>query len=80
MAANVTTSPSGILGFVVEEVKQSPGNYLIALGVLVASVLLHKLSTPSLDPREPPFLKPTFPIIGHFYGLMKYQNTYLKRL
>jgi hypothetical protein len=80
MAANVTTGPSGLLGFVVDDVKQSPGNYLIALGVLLVSVLLHKLSTPSLDPREPPFLKSAFPIIGHFYGMMKYQNTYLKRL
>ncbi|KAJ4127784.1 hypothetical protein NW768_008057 [Fusarium equiseti] len=80
MTANVTSSPSGFLGFVVEDVKQSPGNYLIALGVLFVSVLLHKISTPSLDPREPPFLKPAFPIIGHFYGMMKYQNTYLKRL
>jgi hypothetical protein len=80
MAANPLTSPNGILSFLTEDFKQSPGNYITALVVLLASVLLHKLSTPSLEAGEPPLLKPKFPIVGHFYGLMKHQNIYLKQL
>jgi hypothetical protein len=80
MTANSTTSPSGILGFMIEDFKQSPGNYITVLGVLFVSIFLHKLSTPSLEAGEPPFLKPKFPIVGHFYGLMKHQNLYLKHL
>ncbi|WXC60647.1 hypothetical protein SNK03_006532 [Fusarium graminearum] len=76
MAAN----PSGFLSFIAEDLQQSPGNYFTVLGVLFVTVLLHRLSTPSLETGEPPLLKPKFPIVGHFYGLMKYQNVYLKQL
>ncbi|RGP74625.1 prostacyclin synthase [Fusarium sporotrichioides] len=79
MAANSTTS-TGFLSFIAEDFKQSPGNYITVLVVLFVSVLLHRLSTPSLEAGEPPLLKPRFPIVGHFYGLMKYQNIYLKQL
>ncbi|KAL6916366.1 hypothetical protein FSHL1_007814 [Fusarium sambucinum] len=80
MAANSLASLDGILSFVAEDFKQSPGNYITLLAVLLVSILLHKLSAPSLEAGEPPLLKPTFPIIGHFYGLMKHQNIYLKQL
>lgn len=80
MSTNSTTSPSGTLGFMIQDLKESPGKYLTLFGVLLTAILLNKLSTPSLDAHEPPLLKPRFPIVGHFYGIMKHQNIYLKQL
>ncbi|KAF4966884.1 hypothetical protein FSARC_5497 [Fusarium sarcochroum] len=81
MAANATaSSPNGVLEFLVNDFKQSPANYLTVVGVLFTAILLHKLSSPSLDGQEPPLLKPRVPIIGHLIGIIKYKGAYLKIL
>ncbi|KAH7014196.1 cytochrome P450 [Microdochium trichocladiopsis] len=38
---------------------------------VVLALLVHRLSTPRLDPREPPLLKPTIPLVGHIIGLIR---------
>ncbi|KAM0261216.1 hypothetical protein ACHAPA_009850 [Fusarium lateritium] len=80
MAANITSNSNGLLGLLTEDLKRSPGSYLIGLGVILIAIVLRKLSFPSLDEREPPLLQPRIPVIGHLIGLLRYQNTYMKRL
>ncbi|KAM0431294.1 hypothetical protein ACHAPT_005265 [Fusarium lateritium] len=80
MAGNVTTASNGFLAFVAEEIKQSPAVYLTGLALLLSAVFLQKLSSPGLDGREPPLLKPSIPVIGHIIGMMRYHGGYLKIL
>ncbi|KAF4999383.1 hypothetical protein FGRMN_2524 [Fusarium graminum] len=80
MAPNVTTSSNGLMGPLTDGLEHSPGKLFIAMGVVLIAFVLHKLSSPTLDVCEPPLLKPRVPIIGHLVGLLKYQNTYMKRL
>ncbi|KAK4156579.1 cytochrome P450 [Chaetomidium leptoderma] len=47
----------------------------IAIAIAVAYLVLHSL-TPSIDPREPPLLKPRIPLIGHIIGMMRHQAHY----
>lgn len=80
MAANTTSDSNGLLGLLTNDLKRSPGSYLIGLGVILIAIVLRKLSFPSLDEREPRLLQPRIPVIGHLIGLLKYQNTYMKML
>jgi hypothetical protein len=32
------------------------------------------------DPREPPQLKPKFPVIGHLLGILQYEAEYFQKL
>ncbi|RMJ13686.1 hypothetical protein CDV36_006655 [Fusarium kuroshium] len=80
MAQNVTTASNGFLAFVAEDVKQSPKMYLTGLALLLSAVFLQKLSSPGLDEREPPLLKPGIPVIGHLIGMMKHHGGYFQIL
>lgn len=80
MAQNVTTASNGFLSFVAEDVKQSPARYLTGLALLLSAIFLQKLSSPGRDEREPPFLKPSIPVIGHIIGMIKHHGGYFQIL
>jgi hypothetical protein len=40
--------------------------FAIAIGVLLSNLLRVKI-----DPREPPIIHPTVPLLGHIIGLLK---------
>ncbi|KAK1447321.1 hypothetical protein CMEL01_09160 [Colletotrichum melonis] len=42
---------------------------VLALFPLIA-LAISRISTPSLDPREPPLLKPTIPVVGHLVNML----------
>ncbi|KAK3319118.1 cytochrome P450 [Apodospora peruviana] len=49
----------------------------------VAAVVLlffYRFSSPPIDPREPPLLKPGIPIVGHLVGLARYGIDYFEVL
>ncbi|KAJ6441080.1 cytochrome P450 [Purpureocillium lavendulum] len=48
----------------------------IVLGAGLAVSFLGWLLTPSLDPREPPLLKPTIPLVGHIINLIRFQGEF----
>ncbi|KAF4993225.1 hypothetical protein FGRMN_6589 [Fusarium graminum] len=50
--------------------------YTVFLAAAVALVLLNRLLTPRIDPREPPVVKPTIPWIGHIIGVIRHQADY----
>ncbi|KAM5347244.1 hypothetical protein ACJ41O_010249 [Fusarium nematophilum] len=59
------------------------GNFSSATAVTTALLagaailsLLSRLLTPRLDPREPPVVKPTIPLIGHIIGIIRHQSDY----
>ncbi|KAK4181985.1 cytochrome P450, partial [Podospora australis] len=55
--------------------------HLLALATcLIFSILLYKFSSPPLDPREPPVLRPKFPVIGHLLGLSRHGVAYFDLL
>lgn len=80
MAQNVTTTSNGFLAFVAENVKQSPATYLAGLVLVLSAIFLQKLSSPGLDEREPPLLKPSIPVIGHLIGIIKHHGGYFQIL
>ncbi len=47
----------------------TPLNITIAV-FLGLALLLHRMFSVHLDPREPPMLKPRVPVIGHLVGLL----------
>ncbi|KAB5576620.1 cytochrome P450 [Coniochaeta sp. 2T2.1] len=52
-------------------------NAFVLGGIIAASIyLLDFILSPRLDPREPPLVKPSFPLIGHIVGLLRHQNQY----
>lgn len=51
----------------------------IAAAVVLLSLLYH-FSPPRLDPREPPMLKPGFPLVGHIVGLVRHGVDYFELL
>ncbi|KAF4980542.1 hypothetical protein FZEAL_3477 [Fusarium zealandicum] len=59
------------------------GNYsaatILAITLLVGAAtlsLLTRLLSPRLDPREPPVVRPTIPLIGHIIGIIRHQSDY----
>ena len=49
----------------------------VVIAVLVVSAtLLYLVVLPGRDPREPPILRPTIPIIGHLIGLIRLSHNY----
>ncbi|KAK4238140.1 cytochrome P450 [Achaetomium macrosporum] len=48
----------------------------IAIAVVVVGFLILHILSPSVDPREPPLVKPRIPLIGHILGLMRHQASY----
>lgn len=43
----------------------------IAVAVVLLS-LLYRFSSPQMDPREPPAVKPVIPLVGHIVGLVRH--------
>ncbi|TPX07067.1 uncharacterized protein E0L32_011055 [Thyridium curvatum] len=41
-------------------------------------VLIQRLSTPRLEPSEPPLLKPRIPLVGHIVGLLWHRMSYFQ--
>lgn len=80
MAQSVTTASNGFLSFVAEDVKQSPARYLTGLALILSVIFLQKLSSPGLDEREPPLLKPSIPVVGHLIGMAKHHGGYFQIL
>ncbi|KAI8682066.1 hypothetical protein NCS55_00460900 [Fusarium keratoplasticum] len=56
------------------------GNYSTAAvwttALLAGALALSLLLTPRLDPREPPVVKPTIPLVGHIIGIIRHQSDY----
>lgn len=40
----------------------------------VVLIVVWRLSTPTLDPREPPLLKPKIPVVGHLINMIMKGN------
>ncbi|KAK3373092.1 cytochrome P450 [Lasiosphaeria ovina] len=64
-----------LLPAVGDEWVSSTNRYIVATAVILF-FLLSYISTPRLDPREPPLLKPALPLIGHIIGLIRHQAKY----
>lgn len=77
--ANDSTA-EGFVAFMAKDVQRSSGSYLTIAGILALGFLIHKLLFVSIDPREPPVLKPRVPIIGHLLGILQYHGVYLRTL
>ena len=74
MPATVTTEEPLLDGVISSHGK---ANIAVILGGIIAlSFLINVLATPRLDPREPPLLKPSIPLIGHIIGIISRQNEY----
>jgi hypothetical protein len=58
----------------------SPYTGLVMIAILTISLLLLRAVTTSVDPREPPAIKPKPLIIGHLLGLIRYHAMYFKML
>lgn len=52
----------------------------IVLGVTAVLLVCWQRLSVSLDPREPPLIKPTIPFIGHIIELIKDHNKFFDRL
>ncbi|CAM1501492.1 Fc.00g034760.m01.CDS01 [Cosmosporella sp. VM-42] len=67
-------------GFIADLIGQRSNTTLIVTATVLASAsilpLLNKLLTPAMDPREPPLIKPSIPLIGHIIGIIKHQSDY----
>jgi hypothetical protein len=56
------------------------GGYAPYLFVLVVVIALCWRLLSSTDPREPPSIKPTIPIVGHVIGTFRYKMEYFEML
>nr|WOK04076.1 hypothetical protein [Fusarium meridionale] len=54
----------------------------VVLGLAVCALLflIGRALEPTVDALEPPMLRPSIPIFGHFYSMMKDQEAFFKRL
>jgi hypothetical protein len=52
----------------------------VGLGFCVLLALWHYFDVSGHDPREPPIVKPSIPLIGHFVGFYRHGVTYLDRM
>ncbi|KAK2057169.1 hypothetical protein LY76DRAFT_516842 [Colletotrichum caudatum] len=81
MAGNGTAQTGGILSFLIGDMQKSSSSLFLTVVMLLASaILLHRFSSPEMDEREPPPMKPRIPIIGHLLGLIWHQSGYFKTL
>lgn len=46
----------------------------------VTYLVLNHVIKPTIDPREPPILKPRLPLIGHIFGLLQHGVDYFSIL
>ncbi|CZT10341.1 uncharacterized protein RCO7_02893 [Rhynchosporium graminicola] len=76
MSGNISSTP-------VPPQQGGYGNpYVLLVGAILAGCLLVSWYTASAkdDSREPPVLRPKFPVIGHLLGIMQLQGDYLNKL
>jgi hypothetical protein len=52
--------------------------YLIA--VLAVIALYWRLRSSPSDPREPPLISPTIPVVGHVIGMFKHKMKYFEMI
>lgn len=79
---NLTATAQGLAAQLAQKTYASP-SFHFAGAIVVAvtlSILIYRTTNTSLDPREPPAIKPKPPIIGHLLGLIKYHAMYFKML
>jgi hypothetical protein len=79
-SANDSAQPAGLLAVAFADMQQSSTKYVVAGVLIAAALLLHKVSNPSMDTKEPPILHPRIPILGHFLGMVKNQSAYFNNL
>jgi cytochrome P450 len=80
MAANNNTSGMLLGGPALavsglETMAAAPVTMSVAIAAVVGFLIFYTL-TPSVDPREPPLVKPRIPLIGHIIGMMRHQAAY----
>jgi hypothetical protein len=57
------------------------GGYVPYLFILLAVIALYwRLLSSSTDPREPPSIKPSIPILGHIIGMFRHKMEYFEML
>jgi hypothetical protein len=55
--------------------------YILAIAWFIMVAMLSWLWVrEASDPREPPQLKPKFPVIGHLLGILQYEAEYFQKL
>ncbi|KAK3303657.1 cytochrome P450 [Chaetomium strumarium] len=59
-----------------ERMAAAPVTVTVAVAVVVGFLIFYYTLTPSVDPREPPVLKPQIPLVGHIIGMMRHQALY----
>ncbi len=52
----------------------------ILLALTALAVLAWKALHISMDPREPPLIRPKIPLVGHLIGMLRYQTAYFEKL
>jgi cytochrome P450 len=73
MATNGTSTIPALTASGLESLSAMPTT--LAISAILGLLLLFALS-PRVDPREPPLVKPSIPLIGHILGLMRHQAQY----
>jgi len=58
----------------------TPTQYILTALAAAVVAFLYRFSPARLDPREPPALKATIPLIGHIIGLLRHGIDYFARL
>jgi hypothetical protein len=57
------------------------GGYVPYLFILLAVIALcWRLLSSSIDPREPPYIKPLIPTVGHVIGIFRHKMEYFEML
>ncbi|KAK4161193.1 cytochrome P450 [Cladorrhinum sp. PSN259] len=73
MASNTTSFTPSSNGVGEAIVAIASKNIPLTIGIAVVfTFLLNTLLTPRVDPREPPLIKPSIPLIGHIINLFRY--------
>ncbi|TIC89847.1 25-hydroxycholesterol 7-alpha-hydroxylase [Colletotrichum higginsianum] len=80
MVGNDAPTAGSVLAFVVQDVQRSTSSYVTVAVVLALAIFIHRFSSPQLDKREPPPMKPKIPIVGHLVGMIRHQSRYFKTL
>jgi hypothetical protein len=69
------------------DLRQSHGNNMFngvvittAIAIVLAVSLVVASKIGELDAKEPPLLKPRIPLIGHLFGMLRWQVGYMQML
>ena len=72
-----------LIGLLLRDADGSPRSLGAIAGIVALPLvvfLVNKLLFPTVDPREPPILRPRVPVFGHVYSLMRETGVYYSRL